>query len=307
MIIEVHHLNHGGSLDLSQKSAANGNESHLYLIVGSGRGCTLRAGDQLAGIWLPMRGRLQLGTASADITAQTGEMLVSESDVRVHAIGRGNAVWIALLGTTAVWQRTLGSLSDIPASAGALIPARYTADRDLRWRALALARSCLDDGPAASIESLVERVAALQDSFAPAISRCPGRTYSQRRQVFLRLQRVRNYLAANCHLDIDNDALAKMASYSPWHFIRAFRAAYQETPHVFLVRARLDRAQRLLGASELAIAEVAVASGFENRCAFSRLFRQRFGISAGAMRRRNALSAVETPNECAIPATRSTV
>jgi AraC family transcriptional regulator len=96
---------------------------------------------------------------------------------------------------------------------------------------------------------------------------------------------VRNYLAANCHLDIDNERLARMASYSPWHFIRAFRAAYQETPHAYLVDQRLQRARRLLRTSPLAVAEVALASGFENRCAFSRLFRQRFGMTAGALRR----------------------
>ena len=125
----------------------------------------------------------------------------------------------------------------------------------------------------------------------PAIARCPGRTFAQRRQVFLRLQRVRNYLAANCHLDIDNESLARMASYSPWHFIRAFRAAYQETPHAYLVRQRLERARRLLCASPLAIAEIALASGFENRCAFSRLFRERFGVTAGAVRRGDVASA----------------
>jgi AraC family transcriptional regulator len=99
---------------------------------------------------------------------------------------------------------------------------------------------------------------------------------------------VRNYLAANCHLDVDNEALARMASYSPWHFIRAFRAAYEETPHAYLVRQRLERAHRMLRASPLAIAEIALASGFENRCAFSRLFRQRYGVTAGTVRRQGS-------------------
>jgi len=141
------------------------------------------------------------------------------------------------------------------------------------------------DKTEAPAEALLDRIVALQGQFADAIARCPGRTYAQRRQVFLRLQRVRNYLAANCHLDVDNEALARMASYSPWHFIRAFRAAYEETPHAYLVRQRLERAHRMLRASPLAIAEIALASGFENRCAFSRLFRQRFGVTAGTVRR----------------------
>ena len=54
------------------------------------------------------------------------------------------------------------------------------------------------------------------------------------------------------------------------------------------MRQRLEHARRLLRSSPLAIAEVATASGFENRCAFSRLFRQRFGRTALDMRREGA-------------------
>src|SRR5258706_163101 len=134
------------------------------------------------------------------------------------------------------------------------------------------ARSRADASPI----PLLDAVLVMQARLGAAIERCPGRTYAHRRQVFLRLQRVRNYLAANCHLDLDNEALARMASYSPWHFIRAFRAAYEETPHAYLVDQRLLRARRLLRTTPLAISEIATASGFDNRCAFSRLFRDGF-------------------------------
>jgi AraC family transcriptional regulator len=76
-----------------------------------------------------------------------------------------------------------------------------------------------------------------------------------------------------------------MANYSPSHFIRAFGYVYEETPHAFLIRQRLERARRLLRVSPLAINEIALESGFENASAFSRLFRQRFGITAGAARK----------------------
>lgn len=289
MRVETLHLGHGNSLDFSPRPVASGADSGLSVILGRGRGCVLRVVDQPAGVWLPLRGRLQLRSATAEIALHPGEILISEPEARVQAIGRGNALWLAVLGGTAAWQRALGGLPTRPPSAAALLPARHAADRDVRRLAIGLARSGASGDPVVCLEALIDRVAAMQEAFAPAIARCPGRTYAQRRQVFLRLQRVRNYLTANCHLEIDNDALAKLASYSPWHFIRAFRAAYQETPHAFLVRARLDRACQLLRAGELAVAEVALASGFENRCAFSRLFRQRFGVSAGAMRRRESV------------------
>ena len=302
-------LAHGASLDLNPRAASPA-DTALHAIVAGGRGCVLKAEAALAGIWIPLRGRLQVG--AADVPVQCGDVRVSEADARLHVVGRGNAVWVALIGTQAGWRQALHADHGLPSIEATLLPARHPADRALRQRAVALARAVLagDAGDADSAaEAVVDRVVDLQGEFADAIARCPGRTYAQRRQVFLRLQRVRNFLSSNCHLDVDNDAIARMASYSPWHFIRAFRAAYQETPHAYLVRQRLERAHRMLRASPLAIAEIALASGFENRCAFSRLFRQRFGMTAGSVRRQASRNAgAGAPHarhpETAIPATR---
>jgi len=285
MLFETHQLNHGANLDLAMKPPSHAEGSGLVAVVGGGRGCVLRVTGQAAAVWLPLRGRLQLDGTNMESIALPGEMRVTEPEARIHAIGRGNAVWMAVIGTSAAWRRALAGVVQIPTPEPVLLPARHRADHAIRRRAIAFMRATDARSRGDKSEALIESIAGLQGGFAAAIARCPGRTFAQRRQVFVRLQRVRNYLGANCHLDIDNEALARMASYSPWHFIRAFRAAYQETPHAYLVRQRLERARRLLCASPLAIAEIALASGFENRCAFSRLFRERFGVTAGAVRR----------------------
>lgn len=290
MQIVSHHVAPGGSLELGDKALGNARDAALAVVVGAGRGCVLRVDAPLAGIWLPLRGRLQF-SADAERLLYAGEMRVSETEARMQVTGRGSAVWIAILGNATAWRSAFADLLDVPMPEPTLLPARYAAGRELRRGAIALARA-LDSGcAAAALDAFLEQVLVLQQSFAAAIARCPGRTYAQRRQVFLRLQRVRNYLAANCQLDIDNAALARMASYSPWHFIRAFRAAYHETPHAYLVAQRLERARRLLRVSPLAVAEVALACGFENRCAFSRLFRQHYGVTAAALRRAAVPSA----------------
>lgn len=292
MIFETHHLAHGSNLELSLKSPTRADGGGLVAVIGGGRGCVLRVTGPAAAAWFPLRGRLQLDATHADSVVLPGELRVTEPESRIHAIGRGNAIWLALLGNASAWRRALSGAVELSAPDPVLVPARHRADHALRRDVLAFMRAHDDRHRNDRTESLIERVAALQGAFAPAILRCPGRTFAQRRQVFVRLQRVRNYLAANCHLDIDNDTLARMASYSPWHFIRAFRAAYEETPHAYLVRQRLERARRLLCASPLAIAEIALASGFENRCAFSRLFRERFGVTAGAVRRGGSVVAL---------------
>ena len=285
MILQ-HLLASGSSLMLPVKNGP-ANDA-LIAVMGGGRGCVLKADAPVAGLWVPLRGRLQLGNTTGSCVLLPGEMRITEPEATLQATGRGNAVWVAILGSTTAWARAMRGLDDVPSLEPLLVPARHPADRAFRRRIVALARASAGEAAESAADAVIESVFALQSEFAEAIERCPGRTYAQRRQVFVRLQRVRNYVGANCHLELDNRALARMANYSPWHFIRAFRAAYRQTPHAYLVDLRLLRARRLLRTSPLAIAEVALASGFENRCAFSRLFRQRFGVTAGTLRRQSS-------------------
>jgi len=282
-----HTLAHSASLHIDTKAAG---ADALHAVVGGGCGCVLKSDAPLGGIWMPLRGRLQLG-GSLDALVAAGEARVTEADPRLHVVGRGSALWVALLGTPAAWRRCLHIGHGKPLVEATLLPVRHVMDHTLRRVAVALARGVVDGHAEFAAEAVVDRALGLQESLAPMIARCPGRSHAQRRAVFLRLQRVRNFLAENSHLDLDNEELAHMASYSPWHFIRAFRAAYQETPHAFLVRRRLERAHQLLRSGPLAVAEVAIESGFENRCAFSRVFRQRFGTTAVALRRASSANA----------------
>ena len=283
MSIQCHQLAHGSNLVLSLSRPEGQNSLHKF--VGGGKGCALRVEGPVAGIWVPLRGRVQLLTTEGECTLQPGELRVTEPETRVQAVGRGNAVWVALLGSPGLWKGLLHGAQPLTTTDRILLPSRHTATRAVRRQAITLARAMANGSLDAATSAVIQSVIDLQSGFVDAISRCPGRTFAQRRHVFLRLQRVRNYLASNCHLELNNLALARMANYSPWHFIRAFRAAYAETPHAFLVDLRLQRARELLRTSPLAIAKIALASGFENRCAFSRLFHQRFGVTAGMMRR----------------------
>lgn len=275
---------HGETAELANLFDQKG----VTAILGGGRGCQLLADKAASAIWIPLRGRIQIGNGG-DGFLGAGEVRVTEADSNVQAIGRGNALWVVLFGRPAAWRRLmLGQIGASLAQAW-LFPATYAADRDLRRRAVALART-ITAGSAVEIavENILERVVAMQSGFNEAITRCPGRTYAQQRQVFVRLQRVRNYLAANFRVDIENEALARMANYSPSHFSRAFRSVYEETPHSFLIRQRLDLALRLLAGSPLAVNEIAIEAGFDTPSAFSRVFRQRFGITPGTARRQMA-------------------
>ena len=289
MRIDCERLVNGGRVDWSCEEGARSRDGVLRVLVGYGRGCVLHSHASPATIVIPLRGRVQLADGEQSRLLQSGELLVCESGQRLQVIGRGAALWVAVLASTEAWHQLTG---DLPESAPdpLLVPVLHTADLPLRRAAVRLARLALAaDRKSASfaltaVSAFATLIADLQAEFDPLIARCPGRTLAQRRSVFLRLQRVRNFMASSCHLDLDIAGFARMASYSPCHFIRAFSTVYGETPHAVLVEQRLGRAHRLVNESALAITEIARASGFENRCAFSRSFKRRFGITATDLR-----------------------
>lgn len=270
--------------DRESGAIAGAELGRLTVVVASGA-ATLRIDGSATVVWLPLRGRLQLGSARLAAALVPGELRVIETDSPVCAkAGRG--VWIALIGNAAAWHGAIAPLVEHGSFEPLLLPACHAADRSVRRLAITLARAASPKEFETAALAMLATIMAAQAQLDSAIERCPGRTYARRRQVFARLQRVRNYLSANCHLGYDNAAIARMANYSANHFLRTFHAVFEETPHAFLVNQRLQRARWLLRTSRLAISEIAHASGFENRCAFSRLIRKRFGAPARSLRQR---------------------
>jgi AraC-like DNA-binding protein len=78
--------------------------------------------------------------------------------------------------------------------------------------------------------------------------------------------------------------LAEIAGLSPFHFIRAFRAAVGQTPHQYLRARRIARARDLLATTGMPITEICDAVGFQSLGSFSALFRRVTGETPAAYR-----------------------
>ncbi len=100
------------------------------------------------------------------------------------------------------------------------------------------------------------------------------------------LQRVRALIDTQLDLPLDLEAMARTAHLSRFHFLRAFRKTFHETPHQYLKRKRIERAKELLASSELPITEICFAVGFESLGSFSALFHQVVGWSPSIYRAR---------------------
>lgn len=94
-----------------------------------------------------------------------------------------------------------------------------------------------------------------------------------------RIARVLRYLAdrvASQHTIAD---LARVASLSPYHFLRTFKRVTGVTPHQWLLRARLREAAQRLATGGERITDIALDVGFEDLSNFARSFRAEFGVS----------------------------
>lgn len=82
------------------------------------------------------------------------------------------------------------------------------------------------------------------------------------------------------------ESLAGQAGVTPSHFCRIFKQATGVSPHQYVMRAKLNRAQELLTQSSATLAAIAEALGFTSQSHFTRAFRQFTGETPSDFRRR---------------------
>jgi AraC-like DNA-binding protein len=84
---------------------------------------------------------------------------------------------------------------------------------------------------------------------------------------------------------LDLDRMAAEAGYSKFHFARAYKDAYGETPAHYLTRRRVERAKDLLRSANLTVTEVCMLVGFSSLGSFSMRFSELVGMSPSAFQR----------------------
>ncbi|MBC8124008.1 MAG: helix-turn-helix transcriptional regulator [Gemmatimonadaceae bacterium] len=94
------------------------------------------------------------------------------------------------------------------------------------------------------------------------------------------VSRARDYLMAHLGCNVSTAMLAEVSELTPYRLHRLFERAYGLPPHRYLLRARLERAKRLLAAGVRPV-QVANDLGFADQSHFGRHFRRWTGISPG--------------------------
>lgn len=168
-----------------------------------------------------------------------------------------------------------GECPDQPALRGPTIQdPRLT--RTLAFLLRRLDGSAVRDGTAASLE-LESRLLSFWKLLLTRHAGAPARAGKRDDK---RVQRARDYLAANAVRDVQLAEVARVAGLSPFHFLRLFADAYGLTPHAFLMAMRLEEARNRLARGE-PIADVAAETGFADQAHLTRRFKAAYGVTPG--------------------------
>jgi AraC family transcriptional regulator len=94
-----------------------------------------------------------------------------------------------------------------------------------------------------------------------------------------RLRRIRELVHMKMEAELSLDEMAESVGLSTAHFARMFRKSTGETPHLFVLRQRLERAKAMLRDPATRVLDVAVACGFKTQQHFAQVFRDLWGVS----------------------------
>jgi AraC family transcriptional regulator len=92
-------------------------------------------------------------------------------------------------------------------------------------------------------------------------------------------------MEAGLSSDLDLKTLAIESGYSRNHFLRMFRAATGYSPHQYLLRLRVNRAQAMMKNRSMRLIDVALECGFSSHAHLTRVFQQVIGATPSEYRR----------------------
>ena len=93
------------------------------------------------------------------------------------------------------------------------------------------------------------------------------------------------FLKNNYDKEFSLDEIAAKANYSPYHFIRVFKAETGKTPFQYLLEIKIAKAKELLDNSSKPITEICYDCGFNNRSHFSVIFKRKTGNTPSSYRK----------------------
>jgi AraC-like DNA-binding protein len=111
------------------------------------------------------------------------------------------------------------------------------------------------------------------------VATLPAMRAATREELYRRLHRVRDFIAASYQQPLTLSEMAQVACLSPNHLLRVFKQLFHQSPHQFLRAKRIEQAKKLLAQGDESVTEICYAVGFESLGSFSWRFHREVGLS----------------------------
>ena len=104
-------------------------------------------------------------------------------------------------------------------------------------------------------------------------------------QKLSRMKRLEEFIDANLGENLGLARLAGEVGLNPYHFLSSFGRSFGMSPHQYVVRKRVERAQQLLRTTDLAIVELSLRCGFSSQSHLTSTFKRFVGMPPHAYRK----------------------
>lgn len=244
---------------------------------------TIEIDNGSSAIFCPVFGSAVVVSGDLRVGLAKGDIYVGDPHANNVCVVSQRGICLVFVGAQRVWAG-IGRKYVLSRVSISLYPCKHR-NAALSKQLLRFARGCFRDDDSDRLErEFLGYLIELQSCFNAMVGRCPGAGFSRKQSIFFRLQRVRNYMEACAHHELDVAKLAWMANYSVGHFITTFRQVFLETPYSAISRHRIKSAGALLSGSSLGIGDIAQAIGFSSRSSFTRAVRRHLGSSPSGVR-----------------------
>ncbi|MFP4522166.1 MAG: helix-turn-helix transcriptional regulator [Fibrobacterota bacterium] len=102
-----------------------------------------------------------------------------------------------------------------------------------------------------------------------------------------KVEQAKNYIADNYFRRIDFEKIARTCCISYIHFNKVFKKRFRLSPKQYQTELKLSQAQKLLRTGQYKIKEIGEMVGIDDESNFQHLFRKRFGVTPGSIRKKN--------------------
>jgi AraC family transcriptional regulator len=144
------------------------------------------------------------------------------------------------------------------------------------------------------LEAVLARASSMVVDMLQGKRAAPERGASRRQQTGLapwQKKRVRALVEAKLPDGVSVAEMAAAIRLSASHFARTFPVSFGCTPHAYLLRRRIARAQGMMRETGEPLAQIALACGFSDQSQLSRQFHKLVGSTPSSWRRINNVRA----------------